>query len=76
MTDEWGKAAVFEELSSCPATMAASKACDLVACLPGNLGEQSDATMAYTQAPFLGNETWIYVPRHQWPKTGDPNHHK
>ena len=76
VTDQYGRAAIFEELSSCPATMAASKACDLVACLPDNDGQQSDAAMAYTQAPFLGTETWVLVPRHQWPKRGSKHHHK
>ena len=76
VTDQYGRAAIFEELSSCPATMAASKACDLVACLPQNDGQQSDATMAYTQAPFKGTETWVIIPRHQWPKPGSQHYDK
>ena len=55
--DENRERAVFEKLPSCPATMAASKASDFIACLPGNHGEQSDAEMAYTQAPFKGTDT-------------------
>ena len=74
--DENRKRAVFEELSSCPATMAASKASDFTACLPGNHGQQSDAETAYTQAPFKGTDTWILVPRHQWPKPDNKNYDK
>ena len=30
-------------------------------------GRQADAQQAYTQAEFKGTETWIFLPRHQWP---------
>ena len=54
--------AIFQDLSSNPATMEAAKAADLVALLPGNIGQQADAEQAYVQAELHGPETWVYIP--------------
>ena len=60
--------AMFQELASCPATMAASKMADAYGCLPGHDQEIADATQAYTQAELKGTETWVELPEHQWPE--------
>ena len=67
--DENGAWAVFQELSSCPATMEAARAADAYGLMPGHACQQSDATQAYTQAWLLGDgvETWVRLPRDQWP---------
>ena len=46
--------AMFVELSSCPAALEASKAADCYSLMPGNSGEQADATQAYTQSKLGG----------------------
>ena len=66
--DEHGDAAFFQDLSSCPATMEAAKCADCFAMIDGNVGQQADAEQAYTQAAFRGTETWVRIPKHQWPK--------
>ena len=45
----------------------ASKIADYYSLLEGNDGQQADAVMAYTQADFSGPETWVEIPREQWP---------
>ena len=42
-------------------------ACDATALLPNCSGEQSDAIAAYTQAELGGTQTWVSLPRGQWP---------
>eukprot|EP00969_Alexandrium_andersonii_P015820 692065-Alexandrium_andersonii.AAC.1 len=37
--------------------------------MPCNIGQQSDATQAYTQAYLSGTETYVCLPRHEWPET-------
>ena len=61
------EAAMFEELSSTPATMEASKACDAYGLMPGHDVMQADATQAYTQSKLGGAETWVRLPRDAWP---------
>ena len=61
--------AIFQDLSSNPATMEAAKAADLVAIMPGNIGEQADATQAYTQAELRGRRTRVRLPKHEWPES-------
>ena len=73
MKDAEGVAAVFAELGTLASLMSASKLLDAVAMLPGCVGEQSDAVQAYTQALLYHGqkhavETWIRLPRDQWPK--------
>ena len=65
--DEWGQAALFRDLTSCPATLEAAKVADLISKLDGCSGEQGDAMQAYPQAEFKGTETWIELPRNRWP---------
>ena len=68
--DAAGHAAAFEELSSSPASMEASKWCDAYGLLPGHKLEGSDGTAAYTQAKLKGTKkTWIRIPKHRWPES-------
>ena len=46
--DENWEVAMFQDHSSCPATMEAGKACDLFGSLDGHDIQQSDAEQAYT----------------------------
>ena len=77
--DAEGVAAVFAELGTSASLMSASKILDAVTMLPGNAGEQSDAVQAYTQALLYHGqkhavETWIRLPRDQWPKAWHGNY--
>ena len=66
----------FSEQGTGASHQAAAKFLDAIARLPGNDGEEADAVGAYTQA-WLGGpdpvaqekcpETWITLPKHQWP---------
>eukprot|EP00969_Alexandrium_andersonii_P296732 13112531-Alexandrium_andersonii.AAC.1 len=47
--------------------MDAAKAVDVISLLPGNSGQMSDATQAYTQARLKGKTTWVRLPEHAWP---------
>jgi hypothetical protein len=47
--DENWQAALFNEMSSAPASMEASKACDAFGLLPGHATQQCDAEQAYIQ---------------------------
>ena len=66
--DQDNNIAVFTALASSASLMSAGKFVDVVGLLEGNAQEQSDAEQAYTQALLQGNETWIFLPRDQWPK--------
>ncbi len=59
--------AVFQELSSCPATMEGSRSADCYGCIPGNNVMQADAEQAYIQAKLEGTPTWVEIPREEWP---------
>ena len=66
--DQDGNVALFRDLSSVPATMAASKFADFHGCLPGHDIQTADVTSAYLQA-FLKSPspTWVELPKHRWP---------
>ena len=65
---------MFEEMSSAPAGMEASRYCDAWGCFEGHITEQADAEQAYTQA-YLGGriKTWIKVPMWQRDPSWDYN---
>ena len=65
--DERSDYAIFEELSSAPSTMQASKALDAFGLLPGHAIQQTDAEQAYTQALLGGTPTWVELPKERWP---------
>ena len=68
--DEFGsKVTVWQDLASCPATLEAAKVADMLSCTPGCSGQQADATQAYTQADFSGIESWVEIPKSQWPQS-------
>ena len=41
---------------------------DAIGRLPGMAGQDSDAVSAYTQATLQGDDTWVSLPKEQWPK--------
>jgi hypothetical protein len=49
--------ALFQDLGSAPASMAAARMLDFIASLPGCREGQTDAVRAYTQALLKGIET-------------------
>ena len=63
VSDEWGEQAIFNELSSNPASIEASKMVDAYGLFPGNNVQQADAEQAYAQSelgeytPAGGNTT-------------------
>ena len=61
--------AMFQELSSCPATMQAAKAADTYGLMPNHVVMQADAEQAYTQAKLGGTPTWIRLPADRWPQS-------
>ena len=64
--DQYGAAAVFEELASSPAGMEASKFVDCYGLIDDHITQQADAEQAYTQALLdTKYETWMRVPSHQ-----------
>ena len=66
--DQDGNWAIFQELGSNPATMEAARCADAYGLIEGHAVEQSDAEQAYTQAWLMGTETWVRLPRDQWPQ--------
>ena len=81
--DENHLPAIFNELSSSPATLEASKIIDALGLMPGCIIEQADAKQAYCQAELgstvpgedaLGPvkcETWVRLPLEFRPTTPD-----
>ena len=66
--DQNWEAALFQDLSSSPAAMEASRAADAYGMLPGHNIEVADADSAYTQSYLEGPvKTWVSIPREQWP---------
>ena len=67
--DQNWEAAMFQDLSSSPAAMEASRAADAYGMLPGNDIEVADADSAYTQSYLEGPvKTWVSIPKEQWPQ--------
>ena len=61
--DENSHAAIFQELSSSPATLEAAKSVDAYGCMKGHEVQQCDAQQAYVQSELGGTETWISLPK-------------
>jgi len=61
--------AVFQDLSSSPATMEASKTLDAYGLFAGHEIQQADAEQAYTQSKLEGTPTWISLPEEEWPES-------
>ena len=69
--DEYGMAAAFPEAGSGASYASASELLDTVSMFPGNVGEQSDAPAAYTQAEMYEEDiehhnTPTYVQLPEW----------
>jgi hypothetical protein len=62
--------AMFQELGSAPATMVAAKMCDLCGLIRDHVIENADAMQAYAQSLLGGTETWVSLPREEWPESG------
>jgi hypothetical protein len=61
--------AMFQELGSAPATMVAAEMCDLYGLIRNHVIENADAAPAYTQSLLGGTETWVSLPREEWPES-------
>ncbi len=61
------QAAIFQDLGSAPATMAASRAADCFGCAPGNTIEVADGEQAYVQADLKGTSCWVSLPPEERP---------
>ena len=48
--------------------MEGARAADAYGLLPDHDSQQSDAEQAYTQAWLTGTETWVRLPKDQWPQ--------
>ena len=59
--------AIFDELSSAPASMAAAKAADAFGVCEGHDIQQADAEQAYIQSKLGGTKTWVRLPKDRWP---------
>ena len=66
--DENWQAALFQQVASCPATMAAAKSADAYGLMTGNSVEQCDAEQAYALSKLGGDPTWVRLPKERWPK--------
>ena len=65
--DEYSDTAIFNELSSSPATLGASRAVDAYGLIDGHTSSQCDAEQAYVQSRLGGTETWVRIPKDRWP---------
>ena len=68
--DEKWNVALFQDLSSCPATMAAANCADIYGLLAGHAIEQCDAEQAYTQSKIGGDPTGWSFQKSAGPKNG------
>jgi len=67
--DQYGSAAVFQELSASPTTVQAANSNIAYGMLPGHKTTQSDAIRAYVQSLLKGKcQTWVHIPYMLWPK--------
>ena len=67
--DQNWEAALFQDLSSSPAAMEASRAADAYGLIEGHDIDVADADQAYTQS-YLDSpiKTWVSIPEEQWPQ--------
>ena len=66
--DEGGAAAVFQEMSAHPTSIASTNMTLAYGCLAGNKTTQADAIAAYVQSKLNSKHpTWVLVPRELWP---------
>ena len=65
--DQWGLRAVFQHLTSLPASMPANRAGMAYGDIQGHYTETADANQAYTQSPYSGVPTWVEMDEEFWP---------
>ena len=69
--DEFGAAAVFQELSASPTSIQDTNCSIAYGLLPGHKTTTADAVKAYIQAPLrTKHPTWVRIPRELWPEDG------
>jgi hypothetical protein len=67
--DQYGSAAVFQELTASPATVQAANSNIAYGLLPGHCTTQSDAIRAYVQSLLHSkHKTYVRIPYMLWPK--------
>eukprot|EP00959_Pyramimonas_sp_CCMP1952_P330278 6915558-Pyramimonas_sp.AAC.1 len=69
VVDQDKNVALFQELSSCLATMQASKAADIYGLFEERDIQQTDARQACTQSKLGGTPTWARLPQEAWPES-------
>ena len=69
--DEFGAAAVFQELSASPTSIQDTNCSIAYGLLPGHKTTTADAVKAYIQALLrTKHPTWVRIPRELWPEDG------
>ena len=69
--DEYGIAAVYQDLGASPAGIFDINSNIAWGCCPGNVTTASDALKAYLQALLLTTDaTWVAIPFELWPEDG------
>ena len=66
--DQDWNAAMFQDLGSAPAAMAAIKVCDAFGLLKGHIIMQADVEAAYINARLTGPTTYVSLPKNRIPK--------
>ena len=67
--DEWGAAAVYQELSASPTSIATANATIAYGLIPGHRTTCADAVKAYVQSELKSKQaTWIALPTELWPE--------
>ena len=67
--DEWGAAALYQELNASPTSVATTNSTIAYGTLPGNKVSTADAVKAYVQAHLKSEHpTWIALPPELWPE--------
>ncbi len=64
--DQDWQIALFDEMSSKPATLDASRISRIYSCFPDNSIEGRDVEQAYISAEMRGTPTWIVLPEELW----------
>ena len=66
--DEWGSAALYQELAASPTSVPTTNSTIAYGTLPGNKISTADAVKAYVQAHLKSEHpTWISLPPELWP---------
>ena len=64
--DQSFEVALFQEMATAPTSLEASRFCDLLGLLEGNMTEGRDVEQAYLLADMRGPATYIVLPRELW----------